>query len=165
MTLPPAAFRSQPAACLLATALILVASGCGEEGSAASGSTSARQPATKAAGDRQAGCSATGCPKQLGAFVDSLDDLRRRLAAGLSYEVYVARVTRLRGSYAEIPVDRLTFDCLATGTRGEQALNKHIDAANAWGGCLADAACTTATIEPLLQRKWRSASRYLSEAR
>jgi hypothetical protein len=50
-----------------------------------------------------------------------------------------------------------------TGTPSEQALNEYIDAANAWGECLADAACTTASIEPILQRKWRMASRLLSE--
>jgi hypothetical protein len=52
----------------------------------------------------------------------------------------------------------------STGTPGEKALNKYIDATNAWGECLADASCTTATIEPVLQHKWRRASGFLSEA-
>lgn len=52
----------------------------------------------------------------------------------------------------------------ATGTPAEDALNRYIDAANAWGECLADASCATATIEPVLQRRWRLASRSLSAA-
>jgi len=74
-------------------------------------------------------------------------------------------VKSLRGSYAQLPIDRLTLECVtATGTPTEAALNKYIDAANAWDECLADASCTTATIEPVLQRKWRVASGSLSEA-
>jgi hypothetical protein len=166
MTPPPAAFRLPLAACLLGVALAFVASGCGEESTAAGERDGARRPAQTKSADRPAERAATaGCPKRLDAFVNSLDALRRQLAVGLAYDDYVARVKDLRASYEEIPVDRLTFDCLASGTPAEQALNKHIDAANAWGECLADAACTTETIEPVLQRKWRIASRYVSEAR
>jgi hypothetical protein len=52
----------------------------------------------------------------------------------------------------------------ATGTPAEAALNRYIEATNAWGDCLADASCTTTTIEPVLQRKWRVASGFLKEA-
>lgn len=165
MTPAPAAFCSPPVACLLVVALLLAASGCGEESTAARESTAAARSIGEPNADGAAGRPpATGCPKQLGAFVDSLDALRRQLAVGLPYDDYVARVKRLRASYEEIPVQRLTFDCLAAGTPAEKALNEHIDAANAWGECLADASCTTATIEPVLQRKWRIASRFLSPA-
>jgi hypothetical protein len=166
MTPPPAAFRLPPAACLLAVALSLISNGCGEESTAAPESAGAGRPAAKTGAARQADPpTAIGCPRRLDAFVDSLDALRRRLAVGLSYADYRAQVKDLRADYRRIPVHRLTLDCLATGTPGEQALNKHIDAANAWAECLADAACTSATIEPVLQRKWRIASRLLSEAR
>lgn len=164
MTPPPAAFRLSLAACLLGVALAVLASGCGEQSTAAGERGAAKRPAATSAGHPAGRAPTTGCPKRLGAFVNSLDALRRQLAVGLAYDDYVARVKNLRASYEEIPVDRLTFDCLATGTPAEQALNKHIDAANAWGECLADAACATETIEPVLQRKWRTASRYLSEA-
>ena len=71
----------------------------------------------------------------------------------------------LRRDYDDLPVGRLTIGCLKTaGTPAEAALNKYIDGANAWGECLADAACTTAAIEPVLQRKWRLASGFISEA-
>ena len=160
MTSPPAALRPPPVACLLVAALLLVASGCGEESTGA-----AEGPAGGRSAPAPDAPAATGCPRQLDTFVASLEKLRRQLAVGLSYDQYAARVKRLRASYEEIPTQRLTFDCLATGTPGEKALNKHIDAANSWGECLADASCTTPTIEPVLQRKWRVASRYLSEAR
>jgi hypothetical protein len=160
MTLaPPAARRLSLLGCALVATLALGLPGCGEEGTAAPGGATAQPPKAKA---RSA---AGGCPKQLDTFVKSLDALRRRLAVGLSYEQYAAAIEGLRASYAEIPVDRLTIDCLATaGTLGERALNEYIDAANAWGECLADAACTTAKIEPVLQRRWRVASHHLSEA-
>jgi len=171
MTLPPAAFRLPPvacllAACLLAVALALLAGGCGEESTGAVEGSTARQSApTTSFAPNPGAARVAGCPKQLGAFVDSLETLRRQLAVGLSYDDYIARVKSLHAAYENIPIDRLTFDCLATGTPTEKVLNKHIDAANAWGECLADATCTTATIEPVLQRKWRVASKLLSEAR
>jgi hypothetical protein len=71
-----------------------------------------------------------------------------------------------RSTSAAIPVGHLAIGCLTTvGTPAEQAVNQYIDAANAWGECLADASCTTASIEPVLQRRWRIASGRLSEAR
>lgn len=108
----------------------------------------------------------SACPRQLVAFVDSLAALRSELAVGLSHAEYVAEVKDLRASYRQIPVDRIAVDCLlGTGRPSERVLNEHIDAANAWGECLAEAGCTTARIEPVLQRRWRIASRHLSAAR
>jgi len=105
------------------------------------------------------------CPAKVGVLVDSLDRLRRQLAIGLSYEQYAAKVKALRASYDQIPIENLTIGCLAkSGTPAEDALNRYIDAANAWGECLADASCTTAAIEPVLQRRWRRASGSLSKA-
>lgn len=105
------------------------------------------------------------CPVGVTAFVDSLDRLRRQLAIGLSYEQYAAKVKDLNERYQALPIHRLTIACVtATGGPAENALNEYISATNAWGDCLADATCTTATIEPVLQRKWRAASRQLSQA-
>ncbi len=114
---------------------------------------------------RPAGRGQQPCPPAVGDLVGSLRALRRQLAVGLSYEQYAARVDGLRASYDRVPVERLTIACLAeTGTPAETALNRYIDGANAWGECLADAACTTASIEPVLQRKWRVASHFVSAA-
>ncbi len=161
MTSPPAAFRLLSLAGVLVATLALLLAGCGEtETAATEGSTTGVKAKTAAP------ATAPGCPRQLGAFVGSLRALRSQLAVGLAYEQYVETVKGLRAAYDEIPVGRLTLDCLAaTGAPSEKALNKHVDAANAWGECLADASCATATIEPVLQRRWRVASRYLSEAR
>jgi hypothetical protein len=165
MTPSPAALPLPPVACLLAVTLALLVAGCGDESTgAAEGPTTPQTSPTTNTTSEGGTTRATGCSKHLAAFVNSLDALRRQLAVGLSYEQYVARVKSLRASYKRIPVQRLTFDCLAIGTPAEKALNKHIDAANSWGECLADATCTTATIEPVLQRKWRIASHFISAA-
>jgi hypothetical protein len=157
---PPTARRLPLLGCALVAALALALPGCGEEGTAPDNATAL--PEAEATRDAAGG----GCPTQVDAFVKSLDALRRRLAIGLSYEQYAAAIKGLRAAYDGIPVDRLAIDCLAaTGTPSEGALNKYIDATNAWGECLADASCTTAKIEPVLQRKWRLASRFLSQAR
>lgn len=149
MTLPRSAIRPL---LVLGCGLALVLPDCGEEQTAAR-----QQPQTEK--QREV------CPPQLDAFVRELRALRRELAVGLSYEQYAAAVADLRAGYGAIPVERLTLDCLSdAGTPAEEALNRYIDGANAWGECLADAACTTATIEPVLQRKWRVASRHLSDA-
>jgi hypothetical protein len=145
--------------CLLAAALALSLSACGSGGAATAENAPPTLPKPRAK------VAATPCPSQVNAFVKSLDILRRQLAVGLSYEQYAAKIKQLRSDYDGIPIDHLTIGCLRpTGTPSEKAFNKYIDAANAWGECLADASCTTATIEPVLQRKWRVASGFLSEA-
>jgi hypothetical protein len=57
------------------------------------------------------------------------------------------------------------IDCLdAVGTPAEQAFNRYIQAANDWGECVSEAGCSSETVEPVLQRRWRIASHFLSEA-
>lgn len=105
------------------------------------------------------------CRKMLGSFVDSMADLRRKLAVGISYEDYLGEVQELRAVYAAIPADRLELGCLlAAGTPGERALNRYMAAANQWGECLTTTGCETATVEPRLQREWARASVLLSTA-
>ena len=134
---------------------------CGDGGQPATGRGAAAQR------EERAEVTATGkrCRSRLGGFLDSLDALRSRLAVGLSYGKYLGDVRDARGAYDEIPIDRLTIDCLMkAGTPGERALNEYIDAANAWGGCLATVACESDSVEPELQRRWRLASGFLSAA-
>jgi hypothetical protein len=157
---PPVARRLSSIGCALVLVVAVALPGCGSRG--ATESTSA--PPQKRARTRSAPGSA--CPARLVAFVDALGDLRRQLAVGLSYDQYTARVKALRADYEGVPIERLDLACLAaSGTSGERAFNEYIEAANAWGDCLADASCDTATIEPVLQRKWRVASHLLGNAR
>lgn len=147
---------------MLAAAAALALSACGSDGAATADSA----PSTQAKRQAPAKVAAKPCPSQVSAFLKSLDALRRQLAVGLSYQQYAAKVKGLGVHYDGIPVGRLTIGCLAAAaTPGEKALNRYIDAANAWGECLADASCATAAIEPVLQRKWRGASHFLSAAR
>jgi hypothetical protein len=94
-----------------------------------------------------------------------MDELRRKLLAGLDYEGYVGEMKTIRHDYEAIPVDRLTLPCLhAVGTLGEKALNRYIAAGNTWTDCVEADGCEAATIEGALQAKWRQASGYLSKA-
>lgn len=105
------------------------------------------------------------CQSQLGSFVGSMDGLRRRLAVGVTYDQYVAEVRGIRSTYGEIPTGRLQIDCLTlVATPGEKAFNRYIEGANDWGECVSELGCDTATIEPVLQRRWRVASHFLGEA-
>ncbi len=146
--------------CVLLGLAALLLPGCGSDSAATAESTDAPQAKQQA----EVEAAAVGpCPAEVTAFVKSLDATRRQLAIGLSYDQYAARVKSLRRGYDDLPIDRLGIGCLkSTGTPAESALNRYVDAANAWGECLADATCTTATIEPVLQRKWRVASHYLA---
>jgi hypothetical protein len=149
-------------ASLCAAALTLSACGGGSGGSTTTVATAAT--ASKQRG--QARPAGDPCRRQVGGFLKSMTALRSNLAVGLSYEQYAAAMHGVRAAYDKVPVEQLTLDCLAaTGAPAEQALNKYTDAANAWGECLAEAGCTTASIEHALQRRWRVASHYLSEAR
>ncbi len=168
----PAAARVQLACCALIAALLL--SGCGggastggdttiASGSAARTATAKakQKPASKQPGPR----AGSTCQSQLGSFVGSMDGLRRRLAVGVTYEQYVDEVHAIGSTYHRIPTDEVEIDCLtAVGTPAEKAYNRYIVAANDWGGCVGEAGCESATIEPVLQRRWRIASHLLSEA-
>jgi hypothetical protein len=171
MTPAPLAARRLPLlGCVLAAVVALALSACGGNGAAtAESGAAAPEGATPARPKQQPkappAVAARPCPTKVGTFVESLDRLRRRLAVGLSYAQYVAQTKGLRASYDEIPVGHLAIGCLTrTGSPAEKAFNHYVDAANAWGECLADASCATAAIEPVLQRKWRVASGFLSEA-
>jgi hypothetical protein len=162
MPLMPPTVRLALLGCALAASAALLLAGCGDGSSATADRTASTQAKSEASAE--AAAPMAGCPRQVDAFVASLDALRRQLAIGLSYEQYAARVKFPQAAYGEVPVDHLSIGCLTTtGTPSERALNRYIDAANVWGACLADAACETATIEPVLQRKWRVASRHLGE--
>lgn len=105
------------------------------------------------------------CQSQLGGFVASMDSLRRRLAVGVTFDQYLAEVRGIRSTYLEIPTQRVEIDCLdAVGSAAERAFNRYIEAANDWGDCVSEAGCSSATVEPVLQRHWRIASHFLSEA-
>ena len=106
------------------------------------------------------------CQSQLGSFVGSMDGLRRRLAVGVTYDQYVAEVRGIRSTYGEIPIGKLQVDCLSrVATPGEKAFNRYIEGANDWGDCVSEVGCGTTEIEPVLQRRWRIASHFLSEAK
>jgi hypothetical protein len=105
------------------------------------------------------------CQSQLGSFVGSMDGLRRRLAVGVTYDQYVAEVRGIRSTYGEIPTEKLQIACLtAVADPGEKAFNRYIEAANDWGECVSEVGCGSAEIEPVLQRRWRIASHFLTEA-
>jgi hypothetical protein len=105
------------------------------------------------------------CQSQLGSFVASMDSLRRRLAVGVTYSQYLDEVRAIRSTYRKIRIGEVEVDCLAAvGTPAEQAFNRYIEAANDWGGCVTETGCGSATIEPVLQRRWRIASHFLSTA-
>jgi hypothetical protein len=148
-------------ATLLSLALVLTA--CGAQGSPGEDTVDAAAPAGAAHGAR-AGGDAT-CGGQLRPLVAAMDTLRTDLATGLTYDQYVSGLRRVRAAYRRIRAGRLQLGCLvAAGTPAERAVNRYIEGANAWGKCLATAACETASIEPRLQSEWARASKLLSAA-
>lgn len=166
-----AAARLQLVGCALLTALLLV--GCGNGGSDSTSAatltsrltTTTEKPRAKNTKKEPRPGAAGPCQSQLGSFVASMDSLRRRLAVGLTYDQYVAEVRGIRSTYRKIPIDRVELNCVDTvGTPGEKAFNRYIEAANDWGDCVSEAGCSSETVEPVLQRRWRIASHFLSEA-
>jgi hypothetical protein len=170
----PAAARFHLVGCVLLAALLL--GGCGDGGSesttgpggtVASGTPTAENQAAPQPwkGKRPDAPAAGPCQGKLGSFIASMDSLRRRLAVGVTYDQYVAEVRGIRSTYRKIPIDQVEIDCLETvGTPGEKAFNHYIGAANVWGECVSEAGCSSETVEPVLQRRWRIASHFLSEA-
>jgi hypothetical protein len=169
-----AASPYRTAGCAVLVALVL--SGCGDGGSDGTGAAEATistSPVTTVAKEsdpqqrKKPGTAspAGACQGQLGSFVASMDSLRRRLAVGVTFDQYLAEVRGIRSTYRKIPIDRVEIDCLdAVGTPAERAFNRYIQAANAWGDCVSEAGCSSETVEPVLQRRWRIASHFLGEA-
>ncbi len=168
-----------PLAVLTALALVLGLAACGGgSGSSttvavtAAGSTGAsgatgREESTAPSKKRDAAAMGSDtCRGRLGAFVGSMDSLRRRLAVGVTYDQYVDEVEAVRDTYGKIDADEVGIDCLAAvGTPAEKAFNRYIEAANDWGDCVSEAGCESADVEPVLQRQWRTAAHFLGEAR
>jgi hypothetical protein len=141
--------------------LALCASACGRGDSSASGKGAGTQAKRGAAiappGER--------CNPRLRRFVGALDSLRDAVAVGVTYDAYLSQVRQLRASYDRVPVGKLAVGCLlAVGGSAERALNAYVEAANAWGNCLADTGCRIESIEPELRRGWDRASSLLSQA-
>jgi len=170
----PAAARFQLAGCALLAVLLIGGCGSGDSDSAGTtvatvasdpGTTVAKKPGSNEDKKPERASAAGPCQGQLGSFVASMDSLRRRLAVGVTFDQYLAEVRGIRSTYRKIPIDRVEIDCLdAVGTPAERAFNRYIEAANEWGGCVSQAGCSSETVEPVLQRRWRVASHFLSEA-
>jgi len=143
--------------------LALVLAACGAQGTPGEDTVDAA-PATGAVrGARAAG--GMTCRSQLRPLLAAMDTLRADLATGLSYDRYVSELRRVRGAYRRIRAERIQLGCLvAAGAPAERALDRYVEAANAWGKCLATAVCETASIEPRLQTEWARASKLLSAA-
>jgi hypothetical protein len=155
-----AAARPTLAGC--AVFAVLVLGGCGGGGSQPPAKTEAAVTGpgittTTAEADakriKQRRPTAGPCQGQLGGFVASMDSLRRRLAVGVTFDQYLAEVRGIRSTYLD-----------TVGTPAEKAFNRYIEAANDWGDCVSEAGCGSATVEPVLQRRWRIASHFLGEA-
>jgi hypothetical protein len=169
----PAAARIQLVGCALIAALLLA--GCGGGGSETTSATVTSKTNAEGAKTTTAGKASSKaqthpragslCQSQLGSFVGSMDGLRRRLAVGVTYDQYVNEVHAIHSTYKGVPVDAVEIDCLnAVGTPAEKAFNRYIEAANDWGECVSELGCGSATVDPILQRRWRIASHLLSEA-
>jgi hypothetical protein len=145
---------------LLSLALVLTA--CGDESTSGSGQATAAQSGAEPVARSSAGAR---CRAQLHPLLGSMAALREALAVGLSYEDYLDELGEAQAAYDRIRADRLPVGCLlVTAGPGERALNRYIEAANAWGDCLATAACEIEAIEPRLQRRWALASDFLTSA-
>jgi len=168
------AARLQLVGCALLAALLVGGCGSGDP-EATSGATVASDETARtveeptaspgAKKERRRAPAGNICQSQLGSFVGSMDGLRRRLAVGVTYDQYVAEVRGIRSTYGEIPTGKLQIDCLTlVATPSEKAFNRYIEGANDWGECVSELGCGTEAIEPVLQRRWRIASHFLSEA-
>jgi len=117
-------------------------------------------------GPRPSSAAAEGgeCGQGLARFVRSLDGLRDQLAVGLTYDQYLENVKSLQRAYRGIPVTGEPAGCVVgAGVPAEKALNQHIEAANAWGDCLAET-CPLSTVEPEIKRRWARASVLITDA-
>jgi len=158
--------------CAALASLALILPGCGGSSTTAQetagGQGGGSASAAAKTGSEGVGISLPtgGCPTELSRFAGSLQRLRRRLVAGLTYDEYVGAVKALRSEYAAIPVDAVAPTCLLeTGTPSERAFDVYLEAANRWGECLSQPGCDGSDVEAPLQAEWHLASRQLEALR
>jgi hypothetical protein len=151
--------------------LALLATGCGDDGGSDRPASAETASAAKVAigAERATESKPAGpgrrCRRSLGEFLDAIESLANSVAVGLDYERYLDSVGRVRATYASVDAERLGLVCLGrVAGPAEGSLNAYIDAANAWGECLAESSCETAAVEPRLQRKWEAAEDLLAQA-
>jgi hypothetical protein len=155
------------AAAALALALALPA--CGSEAPAAPEPTDATLTAPSPeppSRSKPATTAASPCAHGLGGFLAQLEHLRRSLAIGVSYEQYVAELGTVREAYQQVPVGELDLACVSgPADSAERSFDGYLAAANAWGNCVSEAGCETASLEPKLQGMWRLAAKLLAAAK
>jgi hypothetical protein len=154
--------RLSPAATVgILLGLALVLPGCGGQSAPAAGTGTVVRSGVEASGPTNT----RTCRSQLHGLLGSMDELRGKLAVGLSYGAYLHEVRAVQAAYDRVPAGRLELGCLVkVGAPAERALNRYIAAANTWGDCLTLASCDPESVEPKLQRKWALASARLSSA-
>ncbi|HEU4906424.1 MAG TPA: hypothetical protein VFT19_09980 [Solirubrobacterales bacterium] len=169
--------RSGHAAVLIAIAALAPAlPACGEDERATAGGGAATTSAAPAgvqgaapansAEPASTAAATKRCRRTLGEFLDAIESLANAVAVGLDYERYLAAVDGVRETYAATDAERLGLVCLArVAGPAEASLNLYIDAANEWGGCLAESSCEFGAIEAQVQRRWQQASTRLAQAR
>ncbi|HEX8753184.1 MAG TPA: hypothetical protein VF731_07195 [Solirubrobacterales bacterium] len=152
----------------VAALLALGLAACGSGGSSAPGTVAAKPPKAGTPAPHEGSPNAKPtqtCETQLSGFLSALQTLRRRLVAGVTYEQYVSEIEAIRSAYEAVPVAKLDVACLTrAGSPAESSFNTYIEAGNDWGECVGTAGCEATTVEPVLQRRWRLASKALSEA-
>jgi hypothetical protein len=137
--------------------------GCGS-GGASSGRDATLRAAPRRGPETASPVAAKACGAQLTRFIRSLDGLRDQLAVGLTYDQYLENIEKLQHAYREIPVAAEPVRCVVgAGVPAERALNQHIEAANAWGDCLAES-CELSSVEPEIKRRWARASVLITDA-
>ena len=153
---------------MAALALALALTACGSQAPAApepTTETTARSAPGESFSSGEPAPASTPCAPQLGGFVEALEHLRRSLVIGVSYEQYVSELGTVRESYQQIPVAELDLACVSgPATSAEESFDGYLAAANAWGDCVSESGCETASLEPKLQHKWRVAAKQLREA-
>jgi hypothetical protein len=149
--------------------MVLALASCGGGGGSSSAETVAAKPPpikVAEAAPKKKAPNPGHCEARIGEFVGRMNDLRQSLLAGLSYAEYVVRVRAIRDAYEAVPVKKLGASCLeGPAGEAEDALNQYLRAANTWGDCAGTAGCAASEIEGKLQRRWRSASKSLEEAK
>jgi hypothetical protein len=136
--------------------------GCGSSGG--SGDRDATLQAAPPSHPKARTAAPRGCGRDLTRFIRSLDGLRDQLAVGLTYDQYLENVQQLQHAYRAIPVAAEPVRCVVgAGVPAERALNQQIEAANAWGDCLAES-CQLASVEPEIKRRWARASVLITDA-
>ena len=106
------------------------------------------------------------CSTQVGALIKAEAHMSGDLSGGgLNYKEYSDQLSKVVIAYEEIPVKKLSPNCVNQAVGAEKAMNEYKKADEVWETCMHEPECRNDSIHPKLEEHWSKASKEFERAK